>query len=389
VLVTIAGSLLFSLAIAEVILRLFPGMISSEIKESIQARPGSSGISHPYIGHLHKPNRNFTHVGRDFTAVHHTDGLGFRNPWPWPEKVDIVVLGDSVTFGQNVEDDQAWPAILARSLSRSRVINLGLIGSGPQQYSRVFETFGAELHPKLVVVGLFLRNDLWDDESFDAWLKSGAGGNYMVWRDFGRPKKVFDPEQPFKSAIRTTLWKTFIFARKSYLFNLILYAKGAARKWRPDEVRIFELPDGSRLELHPADFKRKVKGAHPGNREFQLTLGALMRVHSIAESHGAKTLVIFLPGKEEAYLPLLDGDVPDASRSLRQELAALEIPYLDLVPLFRDRAAKGEKLFFEADGHPNARGYALIAEGVISHLKSHGAQYGLTDWQTNLGDPTS
>ena len=39
-----------------------------------------------------------------------------------------------VTFGQGVNDEQAWPAILARAFPTSRIINLGLIGAGPQQY---------------------------------------------------------------------------------------------------------------------------------------------------------------------------------------------------------------------------------------------------------------
>jgi len=103
----------------------------------------------------------------------------------------------------------------------------------------------------------------------------------------------------------------------------------------------------------------------------------------IAESHGTRVLVIFLPSKDEAYLPLLGG-VPDMSRPMREELRKLGIYYLHLGPAFRDRAAKGEKLFFETDEHPNVRGYALIADLVLSHLKEHAKRYGLTDWQSNL-----
>jgi lysophospholipase L1-like esterase len=377
---TITGSLLFALTLFEATLRSFPLLVTPEIQEFIQATPEDKGVSHPYIGHLHKPNHSFTLAGRDFRAVHHTDGFGFRNGWPWPERAEIVALGDSVTFGQGVEDGQAWPAILARSLPGARLINLGLIGAGPQQYLRAYETFGTKLHPKLLLVGLFLRNDLWDDDTFDRWLKSGAGGNYTVWRDFGRPKRVFSPDEPIKSAIRKLQWDLFLWARRSYLFNLALHVTGAARKWRPDEVRLFELPDGQRLELLPGDFTRKIKGAYPGHPEFELTLDALKRIRSIGESHGTKVLVIFLPGKEEAYLPLLGVDVPDFAAPLRQELKRLGITHLDLGPAFRDRAAKGEKLFFEADGHPNARGYALIAELVVSHLKGNAERYGLKDF---------
>ena len=54
----------------------------------------------------------------------------------------------------------------------------------------------------------------------------------------------------------------------------------------------------------------------------------------------------------------------------------MELATLDLAPLFRARAEAGEKLFFEVDGHPNTRGYALIAEGIRSYLLANAERYG-------------
>ena len=193
----LAGSSFLALVLTEAILRLFSSRLPVEVQQIVRADPSNYGVFHPYIGNLGKPNNALVLEGRDFHAVHHTDGYGFRNSWPWPKTADIVTLGDSVVFGQGVEDEQAWPAILAHSFPKSRVINLGLIGAGPQQYLRVYETFGLKLHPKFVLVGFFMGNDFWDAETFDLWLKSGTGGNYMVWRDFGRPTNVsLESQQP-------------------------------------------------------------------------------------------------------------------------------------------------------------------------------------------------
>jgi hypothetical protein len=79
-------------------------------------------------------------------------------------------------------------------------------------------------------------------------------------------------------------------------------------------------------------------------------------------------------------LPLLGEPAPDLGGPLRAALTDLSIPHLDLTQDFRRRAAKGEVLFFEADGHPNVRGYALIAERVLSHLKDNARRYGLKGW---------
>jgi len=34
----------------------------------------------------------------------------------------------------------------------------------------------------------------------------------------------------------------------------------------------------------------------------------------------------------------------------------------------QERAARGERLFFEIDVHPNVEGYRLIADAVAEHL---------------------
>jgi hypothetical protein len=374
----IAGSSLFALALTEGLLRLLPGWLPIEVQQVIRADPRDYGVAHAYIGHLHKPNNTLVISGRDFRAVHHTDGFGFRNPWPWPKTAAIVALGDSVTFGQGVEDEQAWPAILTRALPESSVINLGLIGSGPQQYLRVYETFGQKRRPKVVLVGLFMGNDFWDAEMFDLWLKSGAGGSYMVWRDFGRPLSVgLDLKQPVADLLRSVLWRAKLILRKSYLCNLVLYVRANSAGWLPSGKKTFTASDGSRIELWPDQLDNNTRNAKHGQHVFQFVLNALAQIHSLAKENGGTSLVILEPSKEQVYLPLLGESPPDPGTPLRAALAELGIPYLDLLDEFRRRAAKGEALFFETDGHPNVRGYALIAELVISHFKQHAKEYGL------------
>ena len=82
-------------------------------------------------------------------------------------------------------------------------------------------------------------------------------------------------------------------------------------------------------------------------------------------------LIVFQPSKEEVYLPLLGEPAADLSYPLREKLAESRVEYLNLTPVFRDRAAMGEKLFFEADGHPNAAGYELIGNTVLAHIRNN------------------
>jgi lysophospholipase L1-like esterase len=382
-----AGSIFFALALAEGILRLFPGLLSMELQQVVEARPDNFGIAHPYIGYLQKPQNTFIIGGRDFRASNHTDGYGFRNAWPWPETAEIVTVGDSLTFGYGVEDDRAWPALIARNLSPNRLINLGLNGAGPHQYLRLYETFGMRLRPKTLLVGFFVRNDFWDADMFDRWLKLGAQGNYLVWRDFGRPRSTnLNLNQPIDDLVVSILWRCHLLASNSRLYNFLNYVGKSLKKYLQgygvSDLKRFEAPDGTQLQLDLVDFTKQAGIGQPGHHGFDLSVEALQQLDSIARANGTSILVVLQPSKEEVYLPLMGETAldKDPGRPFRGKLRQLGISYIDLLPEFRSRAAKGEVLFFEVDGHPNARGYALIAELVLAHLKENAIQYGLENW---------
>jgi lysophospholipase L1-like esterase len=379
-LVAMVMGVLLTLAIMEGVLRAFPGAFSEEVQQMLQADPENYGIADPYIGHLHKPNNTIVLAGRDFKALHHVDGLGFRNTWPWADRAEIVVIGDSVTFGYGVADDQAWPYLVGQQASPLRVINLGLIGAGPQQYLRLFERFGVKLRPKLLLVGVFPQNDFWDADAFDTWLQSGVGGNYMVWRDFGRPRRVTfrlrDPLDSLEGVLRSTVVPA---VRSSYFYTLLRAIRGGQEGTAPTPPRTISFADGSRLQLLESDFLAKSAAAQPDRREFQLLLDSLQQIDSLASRHGAHALIVLQPGKEQVYLPLLGETRGDPTGALLPALDRLGIDYLDLAPAFRARAARGERLFFEVDGHPNQAGYDLIAHLVIAHIMENSQRYGLEE----------
>jgi lysophospholipase L1-like esterase len=378
----IAVGIFLAIALAEGILRFFPGLLSVEFQQVLEEDPDNLGVAHPYIGYLAKPNNTLIVASRDYRIGVQTDGYGFRNAWPWPEKAEIVALGDSLTFGWGVEDNQAWPAIVAKALPHFRLINLGQGGFGPQQYLRVYETFGAKLHPKLVLVGFFAGNDFADSDVFDRWLKAGANTNYIVFRNFGKPRSTrLTLDQPIGDLIVSVLWRGHLLASKSRLYSLLVQIRKNLKSG-PADTTIFRASNGLRLNLYMTSFARETDVYRPGYLPFDLAVKALQKLQSVAKGNNANVLVILQPTKEEVYLPLISGANLDADpeRPLRETLEKLGIPYINLLPDFRARAAKGEVLFFETDDHPNVRGYALIAELVLDYLKNNTKTYNLNDF---------
>lgn len=136
-LLTLIISLIISLIILEIGLRKFtPYPISR----------GSNRVEHDELGHIMDPKMS------------EIDEKGFRN-----EKltsVDIVALGDSHTYGFNVSSDNSWPKLLGRKLKKN-VYNFGVGGYGILQYQNLLSK-AIELNPEVILLGLYLPNDLND-----------------------------------------------------------------------------------------------------------------------------------------------------------------------------------------------------------------------------------
>ena len=184
----VVSSLLGPVLLAEGILYLFPVLVPAGVRTELEWRTAVDQpwhVAHPYIGHLH----NSAYL-RQITASTNAettrpwpparvDAWGFRNAAPWPERVDILAVGDSLTYSLTVNDEEAWPALLERALAPHHVVNLGLIGAAPQQYLRIYETFGATLSPKVLLVGLFLGNNLTDALTFNAWWRTAPHTDFI------------------------------------------------------------------------------------------------------------------------------------------------------------------------------------------------------------------
>ncbi|MCS6878208.1 MAG: SGNH/GDSL hydrolase family protein [Geminicoccaceae bacterium] len=357
------ASVFFFLLAAELVLRLFPHLLSEEAQlrlhwAAIAGDTDTSGrdmlSDDPEIGFLYRPHSQGRIARDDLDFSFRLDSFGFRNPEPRPAKADLVILGDSMAFGYGASDGRDWVSLLRARFPELAIVNLGLIGSGPLQQLAVYERFGRPLAPALVVQVVFAGNDVHDDETFARWQETGRTRSFRRFRVEGEGRLV------------DRLWNL---AGRSYLFWFAVDLVKALRQ--SGRGRSLLLENGERLRLVlPAR-------GYPGPAGVERTAAAIARLRQRVEADGGRFLAVLMPSKEEVYLPLLGESAPSPSAILGERLASLGIPLFDLGDPLRAGASRhGPALFFRVDGHPNLAGQARIAEVFAARLSA---------WRTETG----
>jgi hypothetical protein len=101
-------------------------------------------------GHLHVRNHDNMRLIDDF-------------PPKWPGIFRVIVLGDSLTYGKGIAQEDTYPAVIERELGkqfRVEVLNLGVEGAQSEDIYRILRDKSPVLRPDLVVYGACLNDFL-------------------------------------------------------------------------------------------------------------------------------------------------------------------------------------------------------------------------------------
>lgn len=106
-------------------------------------------------------NRFWQDSHHPFQVTTNNQGLRMSHDLEWPkERPRVLLLGDSFTFGFNVDDVESYPALLQSRLPRWEVVNAGVPGySIPQQHALFLER-ARFVEPDVTVLQV-LFNDLY------------------------------------------------------------------------------------------------------------------------------------------------------------------------------------------------------------------------------------
>ncbi len=295
---------------------------------------GGRFVYEPTVGYVHRPGYS--------TGLLHYDELGFRVMPPLPEGAAdarlVLATGDSFTQGEEVADDESWPARL-QGLLRRRTVNAGVAAYGIDQTVLRTEQLAATLKPALLIVG-FIADDLRRAEMSRTWGTPKPyfelEGSRLVLRNVPVPRAP-DPRSTLDVWQHALGW--------SVALDMLMTMKGWRYEWVIDHQRV--LPRSGAERLACPLMQRLAGLGIPTLVVAQYDFYVWVDAEFGAEQH-RKSQVI-LRCAEQAGLAALD------------TYGALE----------KAVRADGRGSVYGA-WHPNAAGYRLIAEQIAAELRRRG-----------------
>jgi hypothetical protein len=91
-----------------------------------------------------------------------TNSLGFRSDEVDSNIKHILIVGDSVAWGQGVSDNETVSYHLGKKITSFQTLNLGVPGYGTDQAYLRLNKYIEKLNPALIIVVIFTGNDLLD-----------------------------------------------------------------------------------------------------------------------------------------------------------------------------------------------------------------------------------
>jgi lysophospholipase L1-like esterase len=280
------------------------------------------------------------------------NGLGFRgreiDPSPPPGVTRVLVLGDSVVFGQEMPDDDTVSGVLAQRLNaagrgRFETVNAGVPGYDTVAEVELLKAAGLALAPRIVVVGTSLN----DYDVAPMYNPLGV----LTRKDLDAREIGLADRSEFLMLLRFVVG----YATGQLGFQLLEKAERAHEGEPPD--RPFRVPVAERdVETDRLRFYHDPVPAY-WNRQ----RAAFAELAAIARGHDLTLLVAIFP---EAYQ--VEKPAPDLTpqRRLLALCDDLAIRCLDLQPAF---VAAGGELFHDVL-HPNARGHAIAGAAIAAAL---------------------
>jgi hypothetical protein len=308
----------------------------------VRLRPNTHGEIHHHVL-----------SGRD--VVIDVNSLGLRYPELSPKSPDefrVLVLGDSITFGDFVLEEETWTrqmeALTGGRRRKVLFINAGLPGAGTAEELALFREIGGRVEPDLVLVGMYLN----DAQSGSLFFTKKLPGPWAQSRFLSFLSERFQllDTRFFRSALPGSIDPRW---RETFR---------AGRKLESGDM--FGTRDGFDFEIYNAymDF-----GLGWNAKAWEIIESITAALDDAVKAEKARLAILLFP----VHIQVM-GTVQrfEPQESARRMCARLRIPFDDPLPaLRRTWQSSHEKLFYD-HCHYTPKGYSAVARQSVDFLDS-------------------
>ena len=248
------------------------------------------------------------------------------------DKLRILAVGDSFTFGDSVENvDDVWPRVLQSQLENTEVYNLGIAGTNTAGQRNILRDRGYKYNPDRIVLAFVLN----DPEPPDA--------NTRIV-----PEILYPPLLPIGQPLDTGL------TRLSYAYAFLRQKKNQLSErfgWKMtygEFIASFYDPDGEYWQAFAAEARGLVADARSQGIEVDVAIFPMFNALDAYPFEQAHTMAAELFGSTGAGV-------------------------IDLLPYYRQHADESLSIS-PTDAHPNERAHRIAAEVIAEHLKTRLAE---------------
>ncbi len=236
----------------------------------------------------------------------------------------LLMLGDSITFGYYVNDDETYAAQLETILSRRnrpyQVLNSGVSSYNARDEWRYLKKYGRELRPRVVGIGFYL-NDI-----------------FLL----GKPLMVKEYNFFFPYRKIPGLWRL---GNKSRLIGLVY-------------ERLLTLPYFLRASID-VNRPENISVENAWWEYYRILRG----IKEYSEKNNFQLFLVIFPNAFQLGKPYTTVFYQERLKKITRQLA---IPTLDLLPVF----SRSDQAYYHSNDtvHPNALGHAAAARAIAEFL---------------------
>ena len=325
---------------------------------------GSNKRLHPRLGYV---------INSELPEI---DAAGFRNSATTLSGADIIVIGDSHTYGNNVTAADSFPAVLSR-LSGRAVYNLGIGSYGIYHYLALLDDAAGVAAPD-VLMALYLGNDLIGHCSITT---------LPYWKEFAARSGIQAPVcAPEAEIERERSW----IKRNSALLSAVDIL--VVERLKPDKEAAPAFEFGQNQRIAQKTLRGFAKATSFDTQGVEQSYGnsrlILEQFRDRLTAQNRRFSVLLIPTRGRvlaAWTRSNGGEVPPEvdpliageetlARAYGEFLTELNVPHLDALPFVvaaLETAVQQGRAFYPTlrDGHPLESGYAAYAAAGAELLR--------------------